>query len=361
MCARDRLKLIFETFAKIIFRKTVYGRWVRFFVATIKNIAEKLGISVSSVSKGLNGASDVSEDTRQLILNMALELGYVPRSRKSETANKKICVFVEDMGYEKIEQFGYEIIVGFRLAATEKQWNVDIVPMAMDEHFDQDYEEYMTRNNYSAGFLLGFTLHNDFIKQLSRTNIPTVLLDNVIYNRHVVCVGIDNQQGIVCAVEHLAQFSHCNIAMLNGVLHSRVSQERLQGFKLGMSKCNLPVRKELIAHGDYTPSCAAQYVEGFVENGATAIVCASDLIAHGVLAELSRLGLRVPSDVSVIGFDDIPLARYMTPPLTTIRQNRLAIGKSVCVAMEQIMEGIAISRLLLMPELVVRESTGPVK
>ncbi len=330
-------------------------------VATIKEIAKKLGISVSSVSKGLSGASDVSEETRQLILNTAIEMGYVSRKSKTETGIRKVCVFVENMGYERIEQFGYEIIVGFRLAATEKQWDVDIVPIAMDRHFDYDYEDYMTRNNYSAGFLLGFSLHNDFLKQLARTNIPTVLLDNVVYNKSVACVGTDNQQGLVCAVEHLAGLGHTNIAMMNGELHSRVSQERLQGFKLGMSKCGLAIRKDLIAHGDYTSSCAAPFVDGFVKNGATAIACASDLIAHGVLAELYKLGLNVPRDISVVGFDDIPLARYTTPPLTTIRQNRLTIGKSVCMAMEQIMDGNAISRLLLMPELVIRESTGPVK
>lgn len=330
-------------------------------MATIKDIAKKLGISVSSVSKGLSGASDVSEETRQLILNTAIELGYVSRRNKAESSTRKVCIFVENMGYERIEQFGYEIIVGFRLAATEKQWDVDIVPIAMNRHFDYDYEDYMTRNNYSAGFLLGFSLHNDFLKQLGRTKIPTVLLDNVVYNPHVGCVGIDNQQGLVCVVEHLAELGHTNIAMMNGELHSRVSQERLQGFKQGMIKCGLTIHKELIAHGDYTSTCAAQYVEGFVKGGATAVVCASDLIAHGVLAELYRLGLRVPQDISVTGFDDIPLARYTTPPLTTIKQNRLMIGKSVCMAMEQIMSGNAISRLLLMPELVVRESTGPVK
>jgi LacI family transcriptional regulator len=327
-------------------------------MATIKDIARKLGISVSSVSKGLSGASDVSEETRQQILNAALELGYVSRKSKSDSNSRKVCIFVENMGYERIEQFGYEIIVGFRLAATEKLWDVDIVPIAMDRHFDYDYEDYMTRNHYSAGFLLGFSLHNDFLKQLAKTNIPTVLLDNIVYNKNVACVGIDNQQGVVCAVEHLVSLGHTNIAMMNGELHSRVSQERLQGFKLGMAKTGHSVRKELIAHGDYTSSCAAQYVEGFVKNGATAIVCASDLIAHGVLSELNRLDLPCPKQISVTGFDDLPIARYTTPPLTTVRQDRLMIGKSVCMAMSQIMDGNPISRLLLMPELVVRESTG---
>jgi LacI family transcriptional regulator len=102
-------------------------------------------------------------------------------------------------------------------------------------------------------------------------------------------------------------------------------------------------------------------VKGFVEGGATAIVCASDVIAHGVLMELNKLDLRVPQDISVVGFDDMPLAKYTVPPLTTIRQDRLSVGKSACIAMEQIMDGIAVSRLLLTPELIVRESTGPVR
>jgi len=79
------------------------------------------------------------------------------------------------------------------------------------------------------------------------------------------------------------------------------------------------------------------------------------------LSELAKLDLRVPRDISVTGFDDIPIARYSTPPLTTIRQDRLNIGKSACIALEQVMEGMAISRLLLAPELIVRESTGPVR
>ncbi|HCR43159.1 MAG TPA: hypothetical protein DIV41_01130 [Ruminococcaceae bacterium] len=103
---------------------------------------------------------------------------------------------------------------------------------------------------------------------------------------------------------------------------------------------------------------ADKYVSSFVENGATAIVCASDLIAHGVMRELYRMGVRVPDDVSVIGFDDLPLASYTTPSLTTIRQNRLEIGRNVCLVMEQILRGNCVSRLLLMPELVKRESTG---
>ncbi|MCI1955098.1 MAG: LacI family transcriptional regulator [Oscillospiraceae bacterium] len=329
-------------------------------MTTIRDIAEKLNLSVSTVSKGLNGASDVSDETRRLVLDTALKMGYAPKQARA-AAPYKICVFIENMGYERIEQFGYDIIVGFRLAAAAKQWDVSIVPMALNEGSGLKYEEFMRANRYAAGFLLGFVLHDDFLRQLEKTTVPTVLLDNVIYNRHVACVGVDNQQGIFCAVQHLAELGHTSIAMLNGEPQSRVSGERLSGFRLGMEHFGLPVRKELIGYGDYTADCAGKFVDRFVEAGATAIVCASDRIAHGAMRELSRLGLRVPDDVSVVGFDDLPIAAYATPPLTTVRQDRLAIGRNVCLLLEQLMQGNCINRLLLMPELVVRESTGKPK
>ncbi len=329
-------------------------------MSTIKDIADKLGLSVSTVSKALNGSDNTSEKTRQLVLDTALALGYGSRKDKPRSANR-ICVFIENMGFEKIEHFGYEIIVGFRLAAAERDWTVDIVPISMQDKIDYVYDDYMTQNKYSGGFLLGFFLHSDFHRQLGNTVIPTVVLDNLILNPRIVCVGTDNYQGVTYAVEHLASLGHTSIALMNGEGNSRVSQERYQGFKVGMNKCNLPVRKDLAAYGDFTSINTGPYVRQFIENGATAIVCASDYIAVGVLSELAKLDLRVPQDISVTGFDDIPIARYSTPPLTTIRQDRLSIGKSACVALEQVMEGMAISRLLLAPELIVRESTGPVR
>ena len=330
-------------------------------MATIKDIAEKLGLPVSTVSKALNGSGEVNEKTRQQVFDTALALGYASRKERKQKPSSKICIFIENMGFEKIEHFGYEIIVGFRLAATERNWEVDIVPISMNERIDYVYDDYMIRNGYSGGFLLGFFLHSDFHRQLQHTIIPTVVLDNLILNPKVACVGVDNYQGVTYAVEHLASLGHTSIALMNGEGNSRVSQERYQGFKVGMNKCNLPVRKDLAAYGDFTSDNTAPYVRQFVENGATAIVCASDYIAVGVLGELAKLDLRVPQDISVTGFDDIPIARYSAPPLTTIRQDRLNIGKSACVALEQIVEGMAISRFLLAPELIVRGSTGTVR
>ncbi len=184
------------------------------------------------------------------------------------------------------------------------------------------------------------------------------MLDNYIPNKHVGYVGTDGFNGIDLAIKYLADNGHQKIALLNGSKNSMVTDERFQAFTQSMTKHNIPLEPALIANGYYVPECAKDHVSSFLQNGATAILCASDLIASGVIAELKRLGKRIPEDVSVIGFDDLPIAQHLTPTLTTIRQDRVAIGKSAFMMLEELIGGVSISKLLLKPELIVRNSAG---
>lgn len=329
-------------------------------MAFIKDIAGKMNLPVSLVDQVLSGKTDVDEDTRRLIYEAALKQPYVEEIRSASEA-VKVCVIVDDVAFETIETFGYDILVGFRLAAMRNRWDLDILAVPLNEKIDYVYDEFLKQRGYAGAFLLGFFLHSDFHSQLRHTQYPTVLMDVPIYNPNVACISIDNFQGITAVVEHLADLGHSTIAMLNGDYTSRSAQERFQGFRIGLSKCNLPMRKELVAFGDYTSDCAAPHVRHFVENGATAIVCGSDRIAVGVVEELKRLNIAIPKEVSVTGFDDMPFAKQMTPKLTTIRQNRLNLGKNACVALTQLLEGVAVSRIQLTPELIVRDSTGPAR
>ena len=146
-------------------------------MVTIKDIANRLGISVSTVSKGLNGASDISEDLRQMVLDTAVEMGYQSKKMKKDE-NKKLCLFIENMEYETANQFGYEIILGFRQAAFRNGWAVSVVPVTPAFQMTEKYDTYMLKNGYSGGFLVGFALHDDWMRQLAFTSIPTVLFDN---------------------------------------------------------------------------------------------------------------------------------------------------------------------------------------
>lgn len=327
-------------------------------MATIKDIAGKLGISPATVSKGLNGASDISEKTRQAVLETAIQLGYMPKSMKGRQT-RHICVMVENMNYENIDQFGYEIISGFEQACIPNQYQITIVPSNLSMQTKEQYDTYMLKNGYSGAFLLGFELHDDYLKQLDHTQVPTVLLDNHIEeNPHVGYVGTDNYEGMKGVVNHLAALGHKRIAMLCGSPHSLITERRLNSYKHFLWVNQITLDQELIAYGDYQIDFAPTQVPILIEKGATAIVCASDFIASGVIRQLHKMGLRVPEDISVTGYDDLPLAKYLTPALTTVRQDRVALGKSAFILLDSLIRNVPISRIELRPSFIPRSSTG---
>lgn len=327
---------------------------------TIKDIANRLGVSVSTVSKGLNGASDISNELRQLVLDTAVEMGYsTKRSRKEE--HRKLCVMVENMEYETPEDFGYEIVLGFKQNAFRHKWDVTVVPMTPEFQLEEKYNTFLLKNGYCGAFLIGFALHDEWMKQLADTTMPTVLLDNFIAcNPHVCCVGTDNYEGIDMAVRHLYALGHKKIAFLNGSPYSLVSDQRQEAFENAMRKVGLPLQKKLMAYGHYVAESAKYHVPGFLAAGATAIVCGNDLIAKGVIQECTSRKLSVPGDVSVIGFDDIPLAAALFPPLTTVHQERNQLGRCGYVMLNSLIHHIPISKTLMRPQLIVRHSTAVV-
>ena len=327
-------------------------------MVTIKDIAERLGISISTVSKGLHGASDISEEMRQQVLDTAIEMGYIIKEKKPAT-RQKVCIIVENMEYANINQFGYELIAGFRLVASEAQFEVDIVPI--DQYFQtwQTYDSLMKQNGYSGAFFLGLELNEIYMKQLEKTTIPTVLFDNYISNEHIAYVGTDIHVGFSTLIRYLKENGHRKIAFLNGSKNSYISALRYQGFIQAMNEAELDLDMQLIGHTVYYPDeTVADFVKGFTGRGATAIMCASDLIAARTINELHKLGLRVPEDVSVTGFDDLPVAKYLAPPLTTIRQERFALGKSAFSLLKDLMSGLPVSTMLLHSTVVLRESVG---
>jgi len=330
-------------------------------MATIKDIAAKLGISSGTVSKGLNGASDISEPMRQAVLHAAVELGYKPKNIVNK-ASKKVCIFVQNMNYESIDQFGYEIIYGFEQEALSKGFQVTVISANLNMQTKESFDTYMLRHGYPGAFLLDFELHDDYVTQMHTTKVPTVLLNNhVPGNPHVGYVGTDNYEGLKDITSHLHELGHRNIAFLNGTKNSMITQKKLDAFYYAMKEKKIPIRDKLVAFGHYNIDCAQEFVPDFVRNGATAIICASDFIASGVIKVLHSMGLRVPEDVSVTGYDDLPIARFLSPALTTIRQNRTDLGKSAFLLLDALMNGIAISRIELCPQFIARDSAAQVK
>lgn len=330
-------------------------------MATIKDIANRLGISVGTVSKGLNGASDISEQLRQSVLDTAVEMGYTPKQMRAKD-NRRLCVFIENMDYETPEQFGYDIILGFKQLAYRERCDVTVIPVTPSLQANEKYDTYMLKNGYVGAFMLGFALQDNWMEQLNTTTMPTVLFDNYIRkNLNVGYVGTDSFEGIDSAIEHLISLGHSKIALLNGSSHSMITEQRRQAYIESMSAHNLTFDENWMPYAHFSADAAKYHVAGLLDLGATAIICGNDLLASGAIEDCRKRGIKIPEDISIIGFDDIPVSAKLNPPLTTIRQDRLELGKCGFYTLNSLINHVSVSKNLLRPQLIIRKSTASVK
>lgn len=322
---------------------------------TLNDIALRLGISKSTVSKGLSNASDVSEELRKKIIETAAEMGYTGRRTQ-----KRLCILVENMGYKEPNQFGYDLILGFTQMAKPEGWTVDVVPLDKEYQREITYRDFISKGGYQGAFLLGFSLIDPWMEEFHTAQVPTVLYDNCIEdNPFMASVGCDSWGGMEEAVRHLYGLGHRRIGLLFGPLDSYVLKERYNAFFNAMEKCGLEVDQELIGVGYFVAESTRKYLPKLIEKGATAILCSDDSRAVAAYTECVDRRIRVPRDMSIIGFDDLPITAYMNPALTTIRQDRLALGKCGYYALSSLFNDMDICSIMLRAPLVVRGSTGP--
>ena len=327
-------------------------------MATINDIAEKLGISKSTVSKGLNNARDVSEDLRKKILEAAVELGYVNRRQQKE--RKALCILVENMDFQTPNQFGHDIVLGFKQMAEPEGWTVDIIPIDMEFQRGIPYGVFMMEHGYQASFILGLTLLDPWIHELRTSRVPTVLYDNYVKeNPCIASVGCDSQEGFELAVKHLTSLGHKKIGLISGPLESYILKARYNAYLNAMDKFNLEINENYIGLGYYVNDSTRKYIPKLLDEGVTAILFSHDIRAISAITECKDRGIRVPEDISIVGFDDLPMTAYTLPSLTTIRQNRTGIGKCGYYALSCLLNQVSIGSILLRATLIVRNSTGP--
>ena len=325
-------------------------------MATLEDIAKTLGVSKSTVSKALNGAWDVSDAMRRAVVETAVELGY-SRLRRGEEA-PRLAVFITNMDYASPEDFGYDILVGFRKLAEPAGYQVSVIPLDYKLEKSIAYDQYMLQGNYLGGLFLGLSLDDPWLRDFETCRTPTVLYDNrVSGNPRVTYVGADNAEGMFLAVQYLKSLGHRKIGYLSSALGAYVYQQRQQAFFQAMQKNGLC--DQALARDSYFFSvCMEEHLPALLGQGCTAILCSHDSLAIGALDHCRKTGIRVPEDVSILGFDDLPRCQGTQPPLTTIRQDRTELGKSAYCALSSQMEGVSLSTFLLHTELVTRASCG---
>jgi LacI family transcriptional regulator len=301
------------------------------FVTTIYDIAKQAGVSVTTVSKALNGYPDVSLKTRENVQRITKELGYHPApksigSRRSMT----IGMFFQDGIHQCFRNpFFNEVISSFKDAVSEAGYELLLFSNLRAHEWPQNFVTRAKHREVEGLFLLGVPRTERGLESLARSELPVVSIDLDLSGIRASYLCSDNVGGAHNAVQYLVEHGHRRIAFIGDQYGTKPGDDRLLGYRQALQEYALEYRQEWVIKGDFTEMSGYRGMAKLLaaKERPTAVFCASDMMAIGAMRVLSELGLRVPEDISMIGFDDIELARYVTPGLTTIRQNTEQMGK----------------------------------
>ncbi len=327
---------------------------------TITVIAEEAGVSVPTVSRVLNGRSDVSPKTRAKVEDLLARHGYQRRGSKRGQRAGLIDLVFNDLD----SPWAVEIIRGVEDVAHAAA--VGTVVSAVHRHSaaTRQWLDNLRARASDGVILVTSSLQPAHQAELRRLNVPTVVIDPAGGPAlDVPTIGATNWAGGRAATEHLAGLGHRRIGFIAGPPTLLCSRARLDGYRAALDAAGLPVADELIRPGDF------YHESGFRGAGAlldlpdppTAIFASSDQMALGVYEGLRQRRLRVPEDVSVVGFDDLPEARWSSPPLTTVRQPLAEMGTLAARTLLRLAAGedTESPRVELATDLIVRDSTAP--
>ena len=248
-----------------------------------------------------------------------------------------------------------KIAEAFCKTAQQERYEVVVKTMA-EEGFRLN--DYLADHHFYGAFLLDLNFFSPVYAQLKKTRYPLVLLDNYLTdNERISGIGSENILSTECAVDYLVSLGHKKIAFLDGERQSLVSAERLAGYILGLSKNSIEYRCELTYFGDFSRRAGSDAAEYFHCKDFTAAVCASDLMAAGLIDRLREYGKRVPEDISVVGFDDLEVFRLPPYRLTTLRQDFDQIGEKAFRILESMIKGQPSQRCVLGCTLLPRGTT----
>jgi LacI family transcriptional regulator len=285
---------------------------------TIRDVAKTAGFSVSTVSRVLNGKADVARDTQDRILSVIDELGYATnlaaRSMRSQK-NNMVGLIMPDIAYP----FAIEVMKGVNRAIAESEFDLlvytsgDVRKSEAASH-EQKYVSLLT-NSITDGAIIVAPVSGAF-----STDAPIVSIDPLMSNPHYPSVHATNYAGAVDAMEYLLGLGHHRIAHISGRNELESSNRRLKGYRDSLEKAGIAIDPALIAPGDYTTETGANAARGLLslDHPPTAIFASNDQTAMGIYQVAEEMGLRIPEDLSVIGFDNITESKYMR--LTSIDQ-----------------------------------------
>jgi LacI family xylobiose transport system transcriptional regulator len=326
---------------------------------TLADVAGEAGVSLSTISKVLNGRPDVSAGTRARVERILASNGYLRR-----TSEKSGSGLIELVFHELESAWSMEIIRGVENVAAENGMSVVLTESGSRHAPAPDWIEGALRRRPVGVVLVFSDLPREYREMLRRRTIPFVIIDPAgDPSPDVPSVGSANWSGGLMATRHLIELGHTKIAAITGPDDMMCSHARLDGFRSAMGAAGIPIVPEWVRFGNFHTSGGELHGRELLEttDRPTAIFAGSDLQALGVLEAVRGLGLRVPEELSIVGYDDIPLAKWVSPRLTTVRQplRRMAEEASRLVLRMSKAPLESVPRMDLATSLIVRESTAP--
>lgn len=294
-------------------------------MATMKDVAKAAGVSLSTVSNTLSGNIHVTEATKQRVLEATKRLNYqkngIAADLKSKTM-RTIALIVDDLASPFFSQF----IQGIQRVALDNRY--DVVACSALGRKDSMGVKFLQERRASGAIVFASDIAGDLLVDSAGRGLPIVAIDRVIADDRLVSITVDNTQGAYLATEHLIQLGHNSIAYVAGSYDSLDDRQRLNGFLQALSAYGLSPYSDLRISGNFTEDGGYRAIKALVAQKElpSAVFFANDEMAIGGLRALAAEHISVPDDISVVGFDDILLAHYVHPGLTTVRQPIYEMG-----------------------------------
>ena len=326
---------------------------------TIKDIALKANVSKSTVSRVLNDTTPVNEIKRQAVLDAMKELNFKPNVFARSLAGGKsmtIGIITGGTGSPFYESIAKAVIA----ALNPTNYTAIIVDGQWQERLERNAITTLVERQVDGLLAIGAALDIEAFNELD-TSIPLVMVGRKAPGR--VCLNIDNKKAAKDAIQHLIDLGHTRIAHIMGKSNHPDAIMRYAGYKEAMTQAGLAVPGDLFAQGDFTYGSGKIAAETMLDSGATmtAVFAANDQMALGARLAFYQRGIKVPDDVSIIGFDNQPISEFSIPPLTTIAQPGLAMGRAAAKMLLDIINEMPAETPDFSGELIVRASTCRLK
>jgi LacI family transcriptional regulator len=333
---------------------------------TLEEIGRLAGVSRSTVSRVINDHPSVRDQVRERVWHVIQETGYQPHAaaRSLVTRRTRIIGIIIPAAVTTLftDPFFAHLLCGITRTCNTERYHL-MLSLFNDPAGPEAMYRRVVRSGHLDGVIIASTYMDDpLFARLLEDGVPFVLAGRHS-DEHVNYVDVDNVGGTRMAVEHLIRLGHKRIATITGPLNMISGRDRLAGYRQALEAHQLPMDQDLIVEGDYTEASGSVGAQRLLSASPTAIFVASDIMAIGTLKALREAGLRVPQDVALVGFDDVPIAAAVEPALTTVHQPIERLGSMAVDLLLKLLEHppdaqAPANRIVLPTKLVVRDSCG---